>query len=222
MRGLWRAMAPFWGVVFVLGFLLGSALHPEWLREGAAALALVGMGIVLVWVWVRAERVLERHRQGWEGEVRTGGVLEGLPGPWRSFHGVVLPEGGEVDHVVVGESGVYAVESINWPGRISVEEGRLLDDGRGYGRYTLSALRERAEAVGAWLGVGRVVPVVSVAGGRLAPMPNPCEGVWFSELHTLAVVLAGLEEGGARMGAQERERALSRLESGPGNRGGVE
>jgi hypothetical protein len=205
-RGLWRALYPFLILLFLCGVTLGAAWHPTFLREGTALWVLLGLGVALAWAGQRAERVWMRHQRGAEGEEQVARVLKTLSAEWRVFEDGEGVRDLEADHVVLGPGGLYLIETINWQGRISVEEGRLLDDGRFYPGYALDDLALRAKRFQEALPdpAVPVTPLVCAVGGRLAPMPNPNQGVWFAEMHSLLAVLQKAQ-GGTLSDAQRRD-----------------
>lgn len=63
----------------------------------------------------------------------TTDALAALPaGRWTVLHGLRWPEGlrGSADHVVVGRSGVYVIDTKNWSGTVRVKGGLLLQGGQ--------------------------------------------------------------------------------------------
>lgn len=79
----------------------------------------------------RAE-ALETEAGAWaagaEGERRVGEALASLPPGWHVLHDRLLRPGrgqSNLDHVVVGPSGVYLLDTKNWAGGTSVHEGNL-------------------------------------------------------------------------------------------------
>lgn len=107
----------------------------------------------------KAERLLrsaELHEKGAEGERVTAAVLDRLPGEeWTVIHDVRWPgrRFANVDHVVIGPSGVFVVDSKNWSGRIEVRDQVLRQNG--YKREP--AVAGAAEAA---LAVARLVPLL--------------------------------------------------------------
>ena len=80
---------------------------------------------------VRAE-ALEREAGAWQagadGERRVAGELAKLPSTWRVLHDRLLrPDRSlaNIDHLVVGPSGVYLIDAKNWAGGVSVHDGTL-------------------------------------------------------------------------------------------------
>jgi len=123
--GLYRAMWPIPILLLLAGVVIGLAV-PYDLPPLPAVLGLLGMGLVLAGALVWSNRRLRRHLKGAEGEERIARTLSFLPSDYFVFHSLWLPGDAigpkDVDHLVVGPTGVYALETKNWTGEISVEE----------------------------------------------------------------------------------------------------
>ena len=140
---------------------------------------------------------IEKWRAGHEGERRTAQALAGLSREgWQIRHDLDGGRGTNIDHVAISEAGVYLLDSKNYSGVGSLEQGelrvRLLedpDDGwrcRGMVprmRAASAGLKEQIEAatgVRVWVqavvvlwmtfpeGVGKLDDVVFVHGDQLA------------------------------------------------------
>ena len=84
-----------------------------------------------------------------EAELRTTQALEDLdPGEWTVIKDLEWPGGryGHVDHVVVGPSGVYVIDTTTWNGDVSVYGDRLRHEGVTQDSV-VSSLTEAATAV---------------------------------------------------------------------------
>lgn len=100
----------------------------------------------------RAER-LHRTAALWEcgalGERRTAEALAALPAhEWTVFHDVPWPgrARANIDHVAVGPTGVFVIDSKNWSGPVTVRDGILRQNG--YRRdKTIAGAVEAASAV---------------------------------------------------------------------------
>lgn len=106
----------------------------------------------------RLQRSAELWERGAEGERRTADALAALPAEsWTVFHDLRWPgrRFANVDHVVVGPSGVFVIDSKNWSGSITVSSNVLRQNGRA-----------REEAV-----VGATESALAV--GQLAPLLRP-------------------------------------------------
>ncbi|WP_372728852.1 nuclease-related domain-containing protein, partial [Nocardioides sp.] len=102
------------------------------------------------------QRSAELWERGAEGEQATADVLASLPRhAWTVFHDVRWPgrQYANVDHVVVGPTGVFVIDSKNWSGSITVRENVLRQNGRSREAAVFGA----AEAA---IAVSQVVPVV--------------------------------------------------------------
>lgn len=116
----------------------------------------------------KAQRQLtaaEHWEKGAEGEQATALALEALPDTWTVLHDVRWPgrARANIDHVVVGPGGVFAVDSKNWSGQIEVRDNELRQDGR----RRASAVSGAAEAALA------LTPIVARASG-LSVLPVLC------------------------------------------------
>ena len=97
-------------------------------------------------LWRKGLRRVESFFKGARGEERVAGLLEMLPVGWHVFHD--FEAGGyHVDHVAVGPTGVYAVETKNWRGRVTAEKGEVLVDGVLPDRAPLGQAAAEAKAV---------------------------------------------------------------------------
>ena len=117
-------------------------------------------------MWRKGIRRVASFFVGARGEERVANVLVSLPQSYHVFHDFVAG-GSPVDHVVVGPTGVFAVETKNWRGKVGLEDGHVLVDGRLADRSPLQQAIREADAVKAELGkagwTGTVTPVLCFA-----------------------------------------------------------
>jgi hypothetical protein len=109
---------------------IATGLAVLFLLAGAAILGLRGwplatLALASIAVVVLADRHLEprygRWLRGGRGEQAVGAILDGLAGEgWHVTHDVSLGRG-NVDHVLVGPGGIFAVETKSHRGRIAVD-----------------------------------------------------------------------------------------------------
>jgi hypothetical protein len=115
---------------------------------------------------------LERDADHWElgdlGERVVGGRLELLRAEgWYVVHDVRWPgrPRANLDHVVVGPPGVLVVDAKNWSGSVTLEGGRLRQNGHPRDRE-VQAVADAADAVRTRLGTAvAVLPVLCLASG---------------------------------------------------------
>lgn len=72
---------------------------------------------------------LEGLRKGILGEEAVANVLAGLPSSYWVLHGVSTGHG-DVDHVVIGPTGVFALETKAWEGTFYRRRGQLYGNGK--------------------------------------------------------------------------------------------
>lgn len=107
----------FWGfAVFLLEILLiivGFFLH--------GLIIFLGVGLIMLSSYPLKK--FETWQRGAEGEEEVIEILEGLGPRYEVFHDLVLPgETQNIDHVVVGENGIFVLETKNLDGVIKCEE----------------------------------------------------------------------------------------------------
>ena len=122
--------------------------------------------IAVAVMWRQGVRRVESFFIGARGEERVAGIVAALPESCHVFHDFVAG-GRHVDHVIVGPAGVFSVETKNWRGKVTLEDGYVLVDGRLADRSPLQqAIREAAAvkdelAKTGW--TGSVTPVLCFA-----------------------------------------------------------
>jgi len=148
------------------------AAHGEAAAAGATAICLA------VWWRLRASVITAALlRAGAEGEQEVAAILNGLPAGFVVLHDVVvsMPSGhaAEVDHLVLGPTGVWVVETKRWGGVLTPNADVWVQDGR-YGRKThpspVVQLRraQRVVANRLALKLEQVTPVLVLVRGVLA------------------------------------------------------
>lgn len=98
------------GLLTVLG-ALGIGYLALTRVDGTASYIAIGVALALVAVGQARVQVGQRWQRGGGGEKRVGKLLEELEREgWLVEHDLMKPTGGNIDHVVVGPGGVFAVE----------------------------------------------------------------------------------------------------------------
>ena len=157
--GLW----PLFIGVFFLGFSVALAIVAA-LSVGLFLIVLALVGIVVS--YLMGLRRVERFFKGARGEEHVSGILRSLPDRYHVFNDFVAG-GLHVDHVVVGPAGVFAVETKNWRGAVTVEDDQILVDGQLPSRSPLGQVLREAAHVRAALAKagwnGGVTPILAFA-----------------------------------------------------------
>lgn len=188
-RRLWVVNA-----VGVAAWLAAFLLMRPWTWAEAAAAALLVVGGTAVALSAEMDVMpdwVENWKTGAEGEVATAGQLAVLPAAWAVRHDLAGIAGvkGNVDHVIAGPGGLFALETKKWPGHVvSTETGRLRrfreltsdrpsDEMGAVGQAKHNA-RHVYEAVRAVTGDRVFVTPVLVLWADSVPAPERLNGVW--------------------------------------------
>lgn len=124
----------------------------------ASAVAAGAMGLARR---VRPERDPERWLRGAEGERSTAELLNALPRRFGVRHDLAVPGSrANIDHLVIGPSGVFVIDTKAYRSRLRVRRGRAWAGSRAVDTASVAWQAERLEQA---LGV-TVVPVVAIHG----------------------------------------------------------
>ncbi len=78
-------------------------------------------GVLIVAVEGRLGSRVRRRARGCRGQQKIGSILDGLaPSGWLTLHDLA-GRGGSIDHIAIGPSGVFAIETKSQRGRISAQ-----------------------------------------------------------------------------------------------------
>ncbi|MFD0887865.1 nuclease-related domain-containing protein, partial [Streptosporangium algeriense] len=141
----------------------------------AAAVVAVAVGVADTVVRWRTHEAVRTWRKGAIGERRTARLLRPLERRgYTVLHDRALPHGrANVDHLVIGATGVFVVDSKNWAKeRRLTRRGRYVRVGRSSGDQLVRAVVYERQAVAAALAqsLGRpveVTPVLAIHGTRM-------------------------------------------------------
>ena len=170
LRGLLRVALPLLGVVGAAGYLLRAAFPWPMLGLPAVGGLLIGLALLLALAVQSSRLRLASFIKGARGEEYVGRILGLLPAGYEIFHG--LPgrahdgADGDLDHVVVGPTGVFVVETKNWTGSVTVDGERILSNGREPDRPPLAQVNRAADGLRALLR--------ETCGGPVAVQPILC------------------------------------------------
>jgi nuclease-like protein len=116
--------------VFAATIAVATSLALVGIRWWPATFAALGLLFVLE-RQARKGRVLdlERLQRGILGEEAVADALAGLPSSYWVLHGITTGHG-DVDHVVIGPTGVFALETKAWQGKFYRSRGQLYCNGK--------------------------------------------------------------------------------------------
>jgi len=199
LAGLVYALWPLLAAFFLAGLVLGLLLPMPSISVVGAGFALVTLALILsVTVMICPFRVAAFFK-GARGEERVAAVLSGLPAGYHVFHGLggggLLMSGrGDIDHAVVGPTGVFVIETKCWQGIVTCRNGQVRLDGRLPRRDPVAQVRQSGRRVAEWLAAGlehvpAIRPVVCFAGRGLADGQTTCDEVALCDADDLPAML---------------------------------
>jgi hypothetical protein len=125
------------GLGIIVGFALGCSSRwltlPYWQGVLLSVAALLAMLLVARWCFRRLDELEETQthmRKAAAGEARVGLVLENFPDDFRVVNDLATPFG-KLDHVVIGPTGVFVIDTKDWRGVVTADErGELTCNGQ--------------------------------------------------------------------------------------------
>lgn len=147
--GLLRAFWPLLVICFASGYLVRAGLPFPLLGVSQVGilffLVAVAAAILLAW----GDRRLGNFLKGAKGEEWVAHELSFLSSEYTVFNGIRLDGKQDFDHIVVGPSGVFVVETKNWRGSVEFRNGKLYAGGKEPSRPPLKQVKAAtAELVG--------------------------------------------------------------------------
>ena len=179
VRGTVTSLWPLFLCFIALG-AFGSALILGRHLLLFAGLFVVSLLATIVFWWKGLRRV-ESFFKGARGEEHVAEILARLPEGYHVFHDFAVG-GHHVDHVVVGPTGIFSVETKSWSGLVTVEDGEIILNGHLPDRAPVRQSTREAAAVQAALGragwtAGDIKPVVCFASDTFSETSRIVGGV---------------------------------------------
>lgn len=227
IAGLLRIIWPFLLVLFLAGYLTRAAWPVPPLSAtliGAGFLALAGLLAALMTL---GRDRLQSFLKGAQGEEWVARILSFLPASYDVYHGVPTKEGSiqsasDYDHIVIGPTGIFLIETKHWEGRIQVQDNRILCDGQEPTRPPIDQVKEAASGLRQDLRTAihhglDLQPVLCFVDGHLQDGYTGAAGVLICTSHTLTDIITEESEAPLPRDVQVRIREYldERVQSWP-------
>lgn len=213
IRRTWPVFVGLTLVAMLIAYLLAQVYFGPALGAAAAA----GVALLFSITYLERPQTIDAWRIGAEGERRTGRHLEGLEEEFVVLHDRRVPGyGGNLDHIVIGPTGVWAVETKSLAGRVVIDGDSLRIGGRRQDRIIDQVYRQ-ATAIQIALGTQEggtgltVTPVICLHRGELPFFNKTVRGVRLASGRQLVRLL---RDGDRRMSEDEVQvvaKAAARL-----------
>jgi hypothetical protein len=167
-----RVFWPLMPICLTAGWLLHAALPVPHLSTSQAGVLFVLLAVTLALFIGWSTRRLQSFLKGAEGEEAVARILAFLPSNHTVFNDLQLEHGGPAfDHIVVAPAGIFVIETKNWSGEITFENGQVLCNGHAPSRPPLKQVKEEAAALldhlsAAGCPSAPVYPVICFVGNR--------------------------------------------------------
>jgi hypothetical protein len=176
----WRA--PLVAAAGLTGHAVASQVGLPWTE-------LVGLALAALVSWRLRFRPSEQARtwqRGAHGERRTARLLDRLTGDgYVVFHDLAVPDSpANVDHLVIGPTGVFVIDSKQWSGSVHQGADGLVWHSHYRLDRTVETVRWEAETVGRLLGT-RIHPLLCVHGAHVHGGGLHAQGVAIVPAHLL-------------------------------------
>lgn len=150
VTGLVRTLWPVLLIVAAAGYLLRAAFPLPIIAAGAAGALCLVLVVAATLVASFCERRFSAYLKGARGEEKVAHALGFLSADYTVFNGLSRGKGDVIggedfDHVVVGPTGVYAVETKNWSRPVTVRDNRIFYGGAEPSRPPLEQVTRGAE-----------------------------------------------------------------------------
>jgi hypothetical protein len=146
--GPMRVFWPLMPICMAAGWLLHAALPVPHLSTSHAGILFVLLAAVLVAFTRWSAQRLHSFLKGAEGEETVARILSFLPANCTVFNDLQFDPGGPAfDHIVVAPTGLFVIETKNWSGEITFQNGQVFCNGRQPSRPPLKQVKEEAAAL---------------------------------------------------------------------------
>ncbi|MBF0329939.1 MAG: NERD domain-containing protein [Nitrospirae bacterium] len=131
-------------LAFISGYVIG-------VNQNYLTLIFIVVAI-LVWKYLSKKiKSIEKERlafrKGATGEALVGFLLDGFPDDFRIIHDLSTPYG-NIDHIVIGPTGAFVIDTKNWKGIVSSDgSGELLLNGKSTNKPEIKNFTRRIMAI---------------------------------------------------------------------------
>ena len=224
MTGLLRTQWPLLIAVALTGYLLRTAIPQPPISSTLTGLLFLALAVAVAAAANHSRVRLQAFIKGARGEELTARALALLPKTFTVFHGfsphaagVRMQGGGDLDHVVVGPTGVFVIETKNWSGTITIHNGELACDGIPPSRPPLDQAKSAAAALRAYLRKTTdldipAIPVLCFASNPLSPGQQGSTGVLVCNTDALVELI--LSSNDSPLADPARDAIIRTLEEG--------
>jgi hypothetical protein len=155
--GLLSVFLPMFAAIFIAGYIIGVASPVKNLSTTIIGILLLCLALAFGISIVLSRKKLSLYYKGAKGEEDVATELTKLSDDYVIFNdfspqiaNIFKPQK-NIDHIVVGASGIFIIETKNWSADISLEKGQILYNGKMPDTPPLQQARELTKLTKEWL-----------------------------------------------------------------------
>jgi hypothetical protein len=155
--GLLNVFLPMFAAIFIAGYIIGIASPVKTLSTTVIGILLLCLALAFGISILLSRKKLVLYYKGAKGEEDVASELTKLSDEYVVFNdfapgksNIFKPQK-NIDHIVVGPSGIFIVETKNWSSDISLDKGHILYDGQKPDTPPLQQARELTKLTKDWL-----------------------------------------------------------------------
>jgi hypothetical protein len=177
-RGVSTAVLPLLAAVFLFGFLTGIIIPVA--AATPMVFALAGIFVLVLWLAYDFFQGVASYFKGARGEeIVAVWLAAGLDCGYHIFHDIEKNGVVPIDHLVIGPTGIFVIETKFWSGRVACTDGELKVDGQCPSRSPIAQVKDESFSLTAYLNVKTgvefvVTPIVCFAGGTYVSASVSC------------------------------------------------
>tara|TARA_B100001769_G_scaffold266799_1_gene253480 strand:- start:195 stop:932 length:738 start_codon:yes stop_codon:yes gene_type:complete len=181
--GLLKAFWPLLFLSLIFGYMLRVILPFPYISFSFIGIFLVLISLMGIFLLVKGNRKLENYLKGAKGEEWVASQLAFLNSDHVVFNGMRLNKGkNNFDHIVLGPSCIFIIETKNWSGEITFSERHATIDGKSIKYSPLNQVKEQSHELISFLNENKcndipVKPVLCFIESKLKDPVSNINGV---------------------------------------------
>jgi hypothetical protein len=155
--GLLSVFLPMFAAIFIAGYIIGIASPIKNLSTTIIGILLLCLALAFGIAIVLSRKKLTLYYKGAKGEEDVASELTRLSDDYVIFNDF-SPERSNlfkpqrnIDHIAVGPSGIFIIETKNWSADISLDKGQILYNGKKPNTPPLQQARDLTKVTKEWL-----------------------------------------------------------------------
>jgi len=217
LSGLTGILWPILVACGVAGYLLRATMPNPRMSPTVAGILMLSLAGTLALIIPGLQRRLQAFLKGARGEEAVAHALAFLPSGYTIFHspaslpGIAAQLRSDCDHLILGPTGIFVIETKHWQGPGQIVDGRILYEGNEPERPPLDQVKHAAHETAKQLeqDPNLVHPIVCFAGDAFSGPPRGVMGVIICSTRDIVEVITS--EGESPLSAERLREMENRI-----------